>query len=323
MKIKYVIASAVITAGIISAWDMAYAGNWNSASSNKTYEIPAKKAEMKSINHNKSYGFKVEDKIVRLGSKSQRFEIRHGDCGGDSGYNDCKNDRRRVETIYDIHSSKAIDKVLWFGYSLYLPEDFQSVTPSNTTIGQLKLVGYRQPIWDLNVKRRGLTFKANASRQSCKLMSTRLDEIRGKWIDIMIGFDLGKSKKSGEGAFDGQFAVVYINGEKEECDIPDPVLTRDMIDNRAKKSKSFHFDWGIYNSYVSRWLDENKTKNPTVKGFVDKHKDSGIAPKSATNDPWSVDWGVDFPTQVVYYDEVRVGYSKDAVDINVNKKAVD
>jgi len=34
MKVRYLVAGAVITAGIISSWDMAYAGNWNSGSSN-------------------------------------------------------------------------------------------------------------------------------------------------------------------------------------------------------------------------------------------------------------------------------------------------
>lgn len=36
MKVRYVIAGAVITAGVISAWDMAYAGNWNSGSSSSS-----------------------------------------------------------------------------------------------------------------------------------------------------------------------------------------------------------------------------------------------------------------------------------------------
>ena len=34
---------------------------------------------------------------VRSGKKSYRFEVRLGDCGKDSGHNDCKKDRQRSE----------------------------------------------------------------------------------------------------------------------------------------------------------------------------------------------------------------------------------
>ena len=39
---------------------------------------------------------------------------------------------------------------------------------------------------------------------------------------------------------------------------------------------------------------------------------------SVTNKPWEFDWGVKLPTQVVYYDEVRIGSSREEVDFNLN-----
>ena len=34
---------------------------------------------------------------MRSGKKSYRFEVRLGDCGKDSGHDDCKKDRQRTE----------------------------------------------------------------------------------------------------------------------------------------------------------------------------------------------------------------------------------
>ena len=36
-----------------------------------------------SPNHDRFYGYRTSSGIVRKGSASQRFEIRHGDCGYD------------------------------------------------------------------------------------------------------------------------------------------------------------------------------------------------------------------------------------------------
>ena len=44
-------------------------------------------------NHN----YQLNQNIVRAGEYSQRFELNHGECGGDQNWNDCTNDRQRVE----------------------------------------------------------------------------------------------------------------------------------------------------------------------------------------------------------------------------------
>ena len=38
-----------------------------------------------------SWGYSVVSDIVRAGKESQRFEVRPGDCGEDSGWSDCDN----------------------------------------------------------------------------------------------------------------------------------------------------------------------------------------------------------------------------------------
>ena len=307
------IVTGLISLGVSgSVW----AANWNSGGNDGVTVLKSNSGELKSISHKNKYGLNAETEVVRYGNKSQRFEIRHGDCSGEPGWDDCKNDRRRIERAYYLKANKVINKVLWFGYSIYLPTDFEDVAPSNAGLGQVKLVGYRQPIWDLQANWGNLRFIANASQQKCNIK--KLHEALGRWVDIVIGFDFSvKAKKFGEGAFSGDFAEVWVDGEKADCLFRKPVLTQKMLNSRSKQNSDFHFDWGIYNSYVSRWLDKNKTKAPDVTAFADKHNDSGLVVKSATKDPWSVDWGVKFPTQVVYFDEIRIGSKQEDVDIRI------
>ena len=80
-----------------------------------------------------------------------------------------------------------------------------------------------------------------------------------------------------------------------------------------------NFRYGIYNSYVSKWLNDNKTKDVDTKGWSHLHPESGMIVNSVTNKPWEFDWGVRLPTQIVYYDEVRVGSTRADVDINMNE----
>ena len=114
-----------------------------------------------------------------------------------------------------------------------------------------------------------------------------------------------------------------MNGKQvEDCYFPDPLLKKQFFKDRNKKWKvNFHFDWGIYNAYVSRWLNEHKTTDVTGKGYSDVHADSGATSNSVTNKPWELDWGVKFPTQVVFFDEIRLGKTREEVDIRMIEAA--
>jgi hypothetical protein len=180
-------------------------------------------------------------------------------------------------------------------------------------------------MWNMVASKGGLRFIANASGNN-NCMVVKMDDLRGKWTDIQIGVDWSTNKDFRKGAFEwGSFAEIWVNGKRsEDCYFPDPLLKKQFFKDRNKKWKvNFHFDWGIYNAYVSRWLDKNKTTDVAGKGYADYHADSGATSSSVTDKPWEINWGVDFPTQVVYYDEIRFGSTKDSVDPAVNKKAVD
>ena len=272
-------------------------------------------------NHTKPYGYTTSTEIVRKGKESQRFEIRHGDCGSSESFNDCEKDRRRYERRVERTPIENYDSVTWYTWSVYLPEDFDNLGRTSTTLGQLKLGGYMQPVWVIVGDRKGLRLKLIATgNRKCNIL--KYEDLRGKWTDIMIKSDLSTKKKPGK-----RYAELFINGERYDCNIDSPILTKkilNIVDSRKnKKTKSkVNFQYGIYNSFVSRWLNANKTKDVKVEGFTDYQENSNTLVQSITGSPWDIDWGVKLPTQVVYYDEIRIGPTRESVDINMNE-AVD
>ena len=172
---------AVLSCAVMSV----QAANWNSGSTTNSSpkELTISSGYKKDLSHNQNYGISSATDIVRSGKKSQRFEIRHGDCGS-VGWNDCNHDRRRVERAFEL-GANIENRVTWLGYSIYFPKNFVDVDPANTSVGQVKLVGYRAPIWNMVASKGGLRFIANASgNNTCMVL--KMNDLRGKWTDIQF-----------------------------------------------------------------------------------------------------------------------------------------
>ena len=45
--------------------------------------------------------------------------------------------------------------------------------------------------------------------------------------------------------------------------------------------------------------------------------------KTITGSPFNYDWGIKLPKQVIYFDEMRVGSTKEEVDVSLNDEPVD
>lgn len=84
-----------------------------------------------------SWGYKLVSapEPVRAGEKSQRFEVRKGDCGQDQGWSDCNYDRERSEVLVRNLIYPKTD--MWFSWSLFIPQDFKSGAKVKTTVGQI------------------------------------------------------------------------------------------------------------------------------------------------------------------------------------------
>ena len=115
-----------------------------------------------------------------------------------------------------------------------------------------------------------------------------------------------------------------MNGKKiNECFRRYPVFTEESYENRPKDKKEFLINYGLYNGSISRWLDKNKTKEVDVSEWKDVDEKTGIIHTSKTNKPFKYDWGVEIPKRVIYFDEMRIGNTKEEVDISNATGVVD
>lgn len=254
-----------------------------------------------------SYQYTTSDIQARAGETSERFELRHGDCGPD----DCNRDRQRIEIVQDDFSPSVGEKH-WYGWSIYLPEDFQTIDRTTLVVlGQAKISRWRSPLWDFSAEKGLLKFKHSpkGSYDPIDCKAAKIKDLRGKWTDIVVFADYGL-EKSGM-----PMLQTWINGDLI-CKSYEPLVTKKMLE--VTNRNSVHFNYGVYASYLSRWLNDNKTKNVEVKTWTDVDEDGGGSTDSITNRPFDFDWGIELPTLVVYYDEVRLGSNRSEVDIRLN-----
>lgn len=259
-------------------------------------------------NTGKPYQFTTSTEQAREGETSQRFELRHGDC---SKY-DCTNDRQRVELLEESWPNGIkVGEKAWYGWSMYLDNNFPNFGPRTVTIlGQAKLPFWRSPLWSISVENNQLKFvyspRGAYDPIDCYIMSA--DGIRGKWTDILVFVDYDTE-------YTGQHMLkVWING-KLSCTSTQPLITQKMLEVTNKDYLMFRY--GAYNAYVSRWLNRNKTKEVDVAAFNDIDVNGGGNTMSITARPFEVDWGVELPSTIVYYDAVRIGETREEVDVRM------
>jgi hypothetical protein len=216
---------------------------------------------------------------VKSGTQSIRFEIREGDCSHDgNGWSDCKGDRYRSE----LTSTSKGFKHKFFAWSIYLPDDFKSVDPvllSTAQIHQYKSNGMPKTFahnmsfhlnnggyWAVRYLRAYPV--ENDPYSGYYKKNTHLIDIKdmlGKWTDIVLEFRSSANK-------DG-IVKVWVNGE----------LKYDYTGQTSDGGNNY-FKFGLYQSHVSRI--NNTPPMPWIDGTRKKKSDP-------------------YPTQVVYYDDVR------------------
>ncbi len=250
------------------------------------------------------YAFAPEEP-VRRGERSERFELREGDCGG----SDCGNFRARAEIVEDRDATVArLNRDIWFGWSFY-NGSIRAVTNDTylgTTIGQWRLQGEQPSIFRLIQLEQGaggfdgcdpayctpggdpswdVVIQLDEMRQAyrwgpaqnegniCRLFS--MEASLGRWVDIVVNTNFGTD---GTGYLrvwiDGQLRCDYrgqlVSAERALTQVPGPAHRR-----------------GIFNSFTERWTATQ-----------------GGAPK---------------PTLIAYYDEYIVGLSRADVDPRVRE----
>ena len=234
---------------------------------------------MKSLtgSYYKKYGMQVVDKKdghpVRAGEKSIRFEVRAGDCGKDKSGG--WNDCKKDRERHELSGKYRVSKgERWYAWSIYLPKDYINVFPISTMLAQFHQEK-KHVIWMFKNKRGGYWVENGVPNYS---VSTDLilsnEQMLGKWNDILVNVNWTDK--------DDGFFKIWANDK----------LVYEYKGKTKSKGVKVYFKLGIYRSYISKWYEQVKYSSDEkwVKYKNKKH-----------------------PTQIVYYDEVRAGKTKEKV----------
>ncbi|WP_270725758.1 heparin lyase I family protein [Shimia sp. Alg240-R146] len=280
---------------------VALIGTQGEAQSKKLRNSVVKKVKIEDLSHKGKYRFGYVTSPTRRGDKAQRFEIRHGDCGRSSGWNDCESDRGRVEMKERPKNAMSKPgKGIWYGYSVYIPADFVSLGRANTILSQAKVEKNNMPLWALTFNDSPYLLYSDGTH--CKIGS--LSSWRGRWNDIVVFANYATS---------GQ--AVYFQLFKDNkliCQRTAPI----MPPSYANKQQKIGIKYGIYSSFVSRYLAKHGTMPAAAKAYQQTHS-TGSSSKSPSPTPFKYDWGVKLPTHVIYYDEMRYGSRREDVDVRM------
>jgi len=256
--------------------------------------------------HNFRYVFAEHNAPTRRGIRSERYELRDGDCGG----SDCGNARYRTEIRMPTKTNPAkVGKDIWYGWSFLnagVPS-FKRKDSLRLVFGQWGISGGATPAirliqlgedegnWaacqdttcatsatnhgDLVVQladmNRALNWgKDNNEGYVCRLFEMKHQQYR--WVDLVMNTNFSDSE-------DG-YLRIWVNGDLR-CSYSGPIVSA----NSLLKGKKPGHRRGIFSSYTDRWS-----------------KTYGANPK---------------PTLVVYYDEFAVGKSRAQVDPALREQA--
>lgn len=191
------------------------------------------------LSHGQPYEFALVKGFARRGQYSQRFEIRHGDCGTTPKWDDCAKDRGRVERREGPKNTfSRPGRGVWYGYSIYIPADFVSLGRANTHLSQAKVEGEAFPLWQLSFN--DDPYVLYSDDETCKIGS--MQSWLGVWNDITVYAHYG------EGGQDVYFQLFH-NGSLL-CQRTKPIMHR----SKWGRDQQIGLKYGIYNSFVSRYL---------------------------------------------------------------------
>lgn len=268
----------------------------------------------------KEYGLQVVDKTdghpVRAGNKSLRFELRDGDCNNPPppNWNDCKTDRERFELSgHDMYSGEE----WWYAWSIFIPMDFINIYPALLDLGQFHLEPTPEgdPCCNLMFKNgmRGYNLENPIKNFELHQLLTH-SEMAGRWNDILINFKLS-NKNNG-------FIKLWLN-KKLVYEYTGPTMT--------KNTEFVYKKFGIYRGGLSRYLNHKNfsteveacfENNGASKELIKATKKGGhsqVLGLGANSPSFKIYnqckhlYKIKLPTQIVYYDEVRAGKTKEEV----------
>ena len=262
--------------------------------------------------------FTIDKETVRAGEQSQKFILSHGSCNKQ----DCKWSAQRTERELKLShkSKKKVGYPVYYAWSIFFPKEFDiSWAGTKMIIGQVKMKGVGMPIWEMHTRGAGIHIRGHHSLVRAKLYCGNIN--KGEWTDIIVKADYAK-EKSNETKY--KFFETWINGKYiDSCSHNYPLVKKktfkESSSNTGNSSGKMTLRYGIYRPDIGSWLQRsNKNEPKNIKFFDDP--DSG---ERVIKHPFKLDWEVKIPAATIYYDEIRVGKTKEEVDINLQSKFVD
>jgi len=227
---------------------------------------------------------------IRAGAHSQRFEVDPGDCSSADGQDDCATDRERVQAEHQRRWHMG-DEV-WIAFSLYIPRDFKDIGPTPThLVAVTQKDGPTGTVHDM------------FSRPPVAHISVRDGTLWLRWYKVSGSV----TDYTDETQFYRLISVAQLRGRwtdwllhvrfAKSDGFLEVYMNGDLKANVSRDllqfdASSFGFAYGIYRSFVSRYQQQ---------------------------------FHADPPRQVVYFDEIRTGATRSAVDLrsNANLEPVD
>ena len=177
-----------------------------------------------------------------IGDRSIRFESNDGECGVQSSWNDCTNDRERAEIYY---KKKPWKKERWYRFYIYLPEDYNSIAPAKMSLIQWKRHKPSKVLVMFQHMHAGLTFNRNGdSFKDSYVVLKRNEELLGNWTEIIFNTNWHPDPEKG-------FMKVWID-EKLKVDFKGV--------SNTKKGKELSLRYGLYSSFISQYKTVFETK---------------------------------------------------------------
>jgi len=250
------------------------------------------------LSNNSSYAVSPAEnpEPVRRGNQSTRFEVRDGDCGADHVWNDCDSDRYRADLNPNTFRPNVGDD-FWSFFSIYIPHDFVGISPATITLGA---IGTNSPVENIGNSGQGVgvpKFNKNGASGSFlhfnvhdgyyNLVMRKRQEMYGQVQMTSKIFNLISIK-----SMRGKWTDVLVHVDFGD---PDNIILDAWI-NGTKKVSNVHSAMGII---------------PT-----ELHQVVGIYEQEVTKYHDAKDQAL--PTVIVYFDEMRVGRTREEVDPKAN-----
>ena len=231
-----------------------------------------------------AWGYAPATDQVRKGRVSQRFELRPGDCNSTPGWSDCALDRSRSEVIVDPVIMPGQRR--WIAWSIYLPPDYRDSGAVQTHLGQVHQ--FRGPSGTMNgMPSNPPLLQFSEDKGSYNMCLHQLSGPADNITDRCDTYTLSTTQ-----AMRGRWTdiVIDLNTDKSNGHLAVLVNGQTMVDIKQPvvryDAQNFFVKYGIYRSFISRATEP-------------------------------------LATQVVYFDEVRLGTSLASVDNRCNLTAVD